>query len=285
MFSRSVPFTTMPDFAKQLSAVASVVRMHAIALLLLVIAIHAGAQDPRIGTWMLVSAQSSLEPANKLSITSVHDGVHVVMSGETHVDFVVKKDGHDTDVPGNPGFNQVELRRIDKHQSEVMEKKNGDVIATLRVKISADGKELTVTTVQKGHPDSITVWTRKGGARVAGDPMAGEWSEDLGKTRMRQGLQLKIEAAGNDGVRFNGDYSYTAHFDGKQYDVKNSRNDTVSLQLVDAHTVEAIYRRDEQESQKDRWVLSADRKQLTLTTSGSYESGQRVSEKLVFNRQ
>ena len=36
-----------------------------------------------------------------------------------------------------------------------------------------------------------------------------------------------------DGVRFSGGYSYTARFDGKPYDVKNSRNDTVTLQLVD----------------------------------------------------
>ena len=33
------------------------------------------------------------------------------------------------------------------------------------------------------------------------------------------------------GVRFAGDFSYTGRFDGKQYDVKNSRNDTVALAM------------------------------------------------------
>ena len=207
------------------------------------------------------------------------------MSGETHIDFIVKKDGHESAVPGNPAFNHVELRRIDKKQSEVTEKKDGAVVSTLRVKISADGKELAVTTIRKGHPDMVSVWTRTGGAKVAGDPMAGEWSEDPGKTRMRQGLQLKIEAAGNDGVRFTGDYSYTAHFDGKQYDVKSSRNDTVMLQLVDAHTVDASYQRDNQQTQKDRWIVSADHQQMTLTTTGTFETGQHITEKLVFKRQ
>jgi hypothetical protein len=102
---------------------------------------------------------------------------------------------------------------------------------------------------------------------------------------LRQGSPLKIEADGNDGVRFSWDFSYAAHFDGKQYNLRDARNDTVTLQLVDAHTVDAIYRRDDQVTQKDRWLVSADGQQMTLTTSGTYESGQHITEKLVFKRQ
>jgi hypothetical protein len=207
------------------------------------------------------------------------------MSGDTHLDFTAKSDGHDTPVPGNPAFNQVELRRIDKRQAEVKEKKDGAVVATVREKLSKDGNELTITTASRGHADQITVWTRSGGAKVAADLLAGEWAQDLSKTRLRQGLVLKIEADGKDGVRFSGDFSYTARYDGKQYDLKNSRNDTVTLELVDPHTVDSIYRRDDQPAQKDRWVVSADGQQMTLTTSGTLETGQRVSEKLVFRRQ
>ncbi len=96
---------------------------------------------------------------------------------------------------------------------------------------------------------------------------------------------LKIEPDGNGGVRFSGDFSYDARFDGKQYDLHNSRNDTVTLQLVDPHTVDSIYRRDDQVAQKDRWVVSADGQQMTLTTTGTLESGQHLTEKLVFKRQ
>jgi hypothetical protein len=243
------------------------------------------AQDPRVGSWTLVSAQSSLKPPDKLSVTALHDAVHVVMSGETHLDFTAKSDGHDTSVPGNPGFNQVELRRIDKRQAEVKEKKDGAVVATVREKLSKDGNELTITTASTGHADRITVWTRSGGAKAAKDLLVGEWTEDLSKTRLRQGLVLKIEPDGNDGVRFSGDFSYTARFDGKQYDLKNSRNDTVTLQLVDPHTVDATYRRDDQVAQKDRWVVSADGQQMTLTTTGTLETGQHLSENLVFKKQ
>lgn len=207
------------------------------------------------------------------------------MTGETHLDFTARSDGHDTPVPANPAFDQVELHRINKKQVNVEEKKNGAVVAMINDKLSADGNELTVTTRSEGHADQITVWKRSGGQKVARDPFSGEWTEDLSKTRLRQGWLLKIEADGNDAVRFSGGYSYTARFDGKPYDMKNSRNDTVQLTLVDPHTVDALYRRDNQVTQKDTWVVSPDGRTMTLNTTATLETGQRVTEKLVFQRQ
>jgi len=259
--------------------------LHKLAWLGLFAAAQLAAADPRVGSWTLISAQSSLDPPNKLSITSLHGTVHVVMSGDTHLDFAAKLDGHEGSLPGNPAFNQIELRRIDKHQVEIKEKKDGSLVATIRDKLSNDGNELTSRTLQSGRADRITVWTRSGGKKSANDLFAGEWTEDLSKTRLRQGMALKIEADGNDGVRFSGDFSYSAHFDGKEYNLKNSRNDTVALRLVDAHTVEAIYRRDDQISQRDQWVVSADGAEMTLTTTGTLESGQQVKETIVFRKQ
>jgi hypothetical protein len=207
------------------------------------------------------------------------------MSGETHLDFTANTNGHQSAAPGNLAFNQIELRRIDKRQAEVKEEKDGTVVATVREKISNDGTELTATTATAGQADRVTVWTRSGGAKVANDLFAGEWTQDLSKTRLRQGLALKIEADGSGGVRFLGDFSYTARFDGKPYDLKNSRNDTVTLALLDPHTVDASYMRDNQVTQNDRWVVSADGQQLTLTTTGTLETGQRLTERLSFKKQ
>jgi hypothetical protein len=259
--------------------------LHKLALLGLFAALQLGAADPRIGSWTLVSAQSSLDPANKLSITRVHDAVHIVISGDTHLDLTAKVDGHDSAVRGNPAFNQIELRRIDKHQVEIKQKKDGALVATIRDKLSSDANELTSTTSQNARPDRITVWNRTGGKKMANDLFAGEWTQDPSKTRLRQGMALKIEADGNGGVRFSGDFSYSARFDGKEYDLKNSTNDTVSLQLVDNHTVDCVYRRGDQITQKDRWVVSSDGAGLTLTTTGTLETGQQVKETLVFRKQ
>jgi hypothetical protein len=207
------------------------------------------------------------------------------MSGETRLDFTANWNGHESAAPGNLAFNQIKLRKIDKRQAEVKEEKDGTVVATVREKISNDGNELTTTTMTAGKADQVTVWTRSGGAKVANDPFAGQWTQDLSKTRLRQGLVLKIEADGRGGIRFLGDFSYTARFDGKQYDLKNSRNDTVTLELVDPHTVDAIYRRGDQVAQKDRWLVSTDGQQMTLSTAGTLETGQRATEKLVFKKQ
>ena len=207
------------------------------------------------------------------------------MAGETHLDFAAKSGGQDTPVAGNLGFDQVELHRINKRQSEVEEKKNGAVVATVGEKLSTDSNELTITTASTGHPNQITVWTRSGGAKVARDPLAGEWTQDLGKTLLQQGLMLKIEPDGNGGVHFSGEFSYTARFDGKQYDLQNSRNDTVTLALVDPHTVDSTYRRNDQVTQKARWAVSADGQQMIMTTAGTFETGQHMTEKLVFKKQ
>lgn len=254
-------------------------------LLGLLAVLQPGAADPRVGTWTLIAAQSSLDPPNRLSVTLQHDSVHVVMTGETHLDFTADLKGHQSPAPGNLAFNEIELRKIDKRQAEVEEKKNGAMVGTIREQLSPDGNELTITTSAKNQADQIAVWRRTGGPRVARELFAGEWTEDLSKSRLRQGLVLKIEMEGGASVHFLGDSSYTARFDGKQYDVRNSRNDTVALELLDPHTVEALYRRDDQITQKDNWLLSADGQKLTLTSAGTLETGQRLTEKLLFKRQ
>jgi hypothetical protein len=274
--NRAIEEVLIPSIAKLGLAVLGVVGMLA--------TMSAAAADPRAGSWTLVSAQSSLDPADKLSIVSSKGMVHVVMTGEMHLDFTAHSDGKNTPVPSNPAFDQIQLHRINKRQVEVIEKKNGAVAATIRNGLSPDGKELTMTTVRPGRPDQISVWTRTGTAKKALDPFAGDWTQDVTETRLREGMNLTIEPESGDRVRFAGDYSYDARFDGRQYDVKNSRNDTVQLAQVDSRTVNAIYRRDQQVTQQDRWVVAPDGRTMTLTTSGTLETGQRFTEKLVFRR-
>jgi len=243
------------------------------------------AADPRIGAWKLVSADSAMDPPRMLSITPQGKGVHVVILGITRLDFTAAWDGRDNHVQNIPAFNQIVMRRIDKYQSEIKEKKNGALVATLRDKVSSDRKELTVTTVQQGHEDQITVWERSGGLQSAANPFVGEWRQDFSKTRLRQGLELKIEPNGRDGVHFVGEFSYTANFDGRDYPLKDSRDDTVALVLIDAHTVDSTYRRGDEIADRDRWVISADGQQMTLTTSGVLGTGERIKETLVFRKQ
>jgi hypothetical protein len=243
------------------------------------------AADPRIGTWKLVSADCVLDPPRVLFITPQGKGVHVVISGNSHLDFTAAWDGHDNHVKNIPAFNQIVMRRIDKNQTEIKEKKNGALIATLRDKISSDHKELTITTTEQGHDDQITVWERSGGLRNTANPFIGEWTEDFSKTRLRQGLALKIEPDGSGGVYFAWEFSYTAKFDGREYPLKGSRDDSVALALIDSHTVDSTYRRGDEITDRDRWVVSADGQQMTLTTTGVLITGEQIKEKLAFRKQ
>lgn len=253
-------------------------------MLFALFAFQTGGTDPRIGSWTLVSARCSMDPANHLSITPVPNGMHVVMSGETHLDFTADTSGKQLAAPGNLGFNQIELHRIGRHEAEIREKKDGTPVATVRERLSSDASVLTSTTSSPGHPAAITVWTRSGGTKDPKDPFAGSWTEDLSKTRLQQGESLKIESDGSGGIRFQGEDSYTARFDGKPYTVTNSRNDTVTLALADPRTVDATYRRDNQVTQKDRWQVSTDGRQMTLSSAATLETGQHITEELAFKR-
>ena len=46
-------------------------------LMLALFAFQPGTADPRVGSWTLVSAQSTMDPANRLTITPVENGTHV----------------------------------------------------------------------------------------------------------------------------------------------------------------------------------------------------------------
>jgi hypothetical protein len=181
---------------------------------ILFVAVRLCAADRRVGDWRLVSADSALDPPRVLFITPQGKRVHVVILGSTHLDFTAAWDGHDNHVQNIPAFNQIVMRRIDKNRSEIKEKENGALVATLRDQVSSDRKELTITTVQQRHEDQISVWERSGGLQNSANPFIGEWTQDFGRTRLRQGLVLKIEPDGRDGVHFVGEFSCTANFDG-----------------------------------------------------------------------
>jgi hypothetical protein len=262
----------------------SVLKLSALKLMwVVVISAPLFAADPRTGTWKLVSADSHLEPPRVLSISHKGKGIHVAISG-INVEFTSNWDGHDNHVQNVPAFNQVVMRRVGKDGAEIKEKKDGALVATLHDKLSADRKELVTTTVKPGRKDEITVWERTGGAHDAGNPFIGEWTQNFSKTRLRQGLVIKIEASGKDGVRFTGDFSYTASFDGRDYPLNDSRDDTVALKLIDPHTVDATYKRGDEVGDRDRWVVSTDGQQMTLTTTGTLGTGEKIKESLVFRK-
>ena len=120
-------------------------------------------------------------------------------------------------------------------QVEVKEK-DGAVVATVRETLSIDGDRVDHHDYEQGHADQDHRLTRSGGTKLAKDLFAGEWTEDLRQDPFA-GAVLRIELTESDGVRFAVSLKPPPILM-ESSDSKNSRNDTVALELVDLHTVD-----------------------------------------------
>jgi hypothetical protein len=128
--------------------------------LLIVIALTstAAATDPFLGTWKLNIPKSKFDgPPPKSStatITAVGDKrkltVHTVPANgpELNTESIAADDGKDYPMKGSPTVDTVSVVRLDGRTIERRDKKNGNVVATLRATVSADGRTMTI--VQRG---------------------------------------------------------------------------------------------------------------------------------------
>lgn len=253
-----------------------------IVALTLVAAVQLFAADPRIGTWKLVSAKVTTDRPNIRTITAVPNGIRVADS-PVGLESTARFDGRDYPVKGIPAFNQISPRQIGKSTIEVTNKKDGKFVNIFTFRVMQGGMEMTGTThFPDGRPDQIVAYTRTGGAKDPANLVIGEWTVNRSKSAMLTQAPLKFEAEGADGVRMSWDFSYSAKLDGKDYPIQNSRDDTVLLRQIDAHTVEAIYKRAGKITDQDRWTVSADGKRLTLSADGTLRSGRRIHTEEVF---
>jgi hypothetical protein len=117
------------------------------------------AQDANMGTWKLNEAKSTFATGATKNTTVVYeaaeaagDNVKVTVDGTdkdgkaTHNEWTGTFDGKDYPVTGDPNTNTRSLKKVDDHTLELIGKKDGKVVTTGRIVVSADGKTRTVTT-------------------------------------------------------------------------------------------------------------------------------------------
>jgi len=113
------------------------------------------AKDAVLGDWVLDRGQSTFDPDNTLQSRSVaiqaKDGgisflqKTVTDRGNTvQSDFSANYDGKDAPISGSQ-LDKVALKRIDAHTVERSGKIGGKVVETATLKVSNDGKTLTIT--------------------------------------------------------------------------------------------------------------------------------------------
>jgi hypothetical protein len=114
------------------------------------------ADDANMGTWKLNEAKSTLAAgATKNSMVvyeAAGDNVKVTVDGTdkdgkaVHSEWTGKFDGKDYPVTGDPTANARSYRKTDVGRLELTGKKDGKVVMTARIAVSADGKTRTVKT-------------------------------------------------------------------------------------------------------------------------------------------
>jgi hypothetical protein len=112
------------------------------------------ADNPNIGTWKLNEAKSKI-PAGAVKNTTVvyeaqGDSVKVTTDGTdrdgkpSHTEWTGKFDGKDYPLTGDSYADSRSYKQINDHTLEFANKKDGKVIASGRVVVSADGKTRTL---------------------------------------------------------------------------------------------------------------------------------------------
>ena len=131
--------------------------VHLSTALLLALALAAAqAPDPFAGTWQLDADNSKFDPgpgptARSMKFEITANGLHhqtltpTLFAGTNIIEYTDKFDGKDYEIVGS-GLDTVSLKRIDAKTIERTGKESGKVSETCTMKISADGKTLTVTT-------------------------------------------------------------------------------------------------------------------------------------------
>jgi hypothetical protein len=140
-----------------------------LTLALCFVAAAAFAANPNLGTWKLNEAKSkipAMAPKNDTVVyEAVGDNIKVTVDGmdgmgkPVHTEWTGKFDGKDYPLTGDPTSNTRSYKKIDDRTTELTNKKDGKVMASGRIVLSADGKSRTVTITADAMGKKVTYTT------------------------------------------------------------------------------------------------------------------------------
>jgi hypothetical protein len=224
------------------------------------------AQSPLDGTWQVNLAQTKFSP-KPLTFYISQGWYHC--AGSCNPSYDIAADGQDHAVAGH-SYDTLSVTVVDDHTISSVAKKGGTGIFEQTRTVSADGKTLTVKTVDHpmngGQPSTYDGVAKRSGVAPSGvHATSGDWiivkqtgsGSELLTTYKTNGDEVTMSDPTGAG--------YTAKLDGNDYPVHGAYGyDAVSLKKINAHTFEETDKRDGTVTDVSTMTISANGKTMTV---------------------
>jgi hypothetical protein len=204
------------------------------------------AQSVFDGTWK-TDIKTIDYPAKPL-VYVFKDGMYECKTCATKT--LVKSDGKDQKVEGNPYADTIAVKLIDKNHVEIISKKSGKVVAVSKYAVSTDGNSMLQEYSSNSAANAEVVKGTTSYARVAFDKtgsnqMSGSWRAQSADKLSDNGLMVtyKSEGAMMNMSTPTGE-SYSAKTDGTEAPYKGDPGTSSVTVKVRKNTLEETYKRD-----------------------------------------
>lgn len=183
----------------------------------------------------------------------------------------VKADGSDQKLTGTDAFDTVSVKVIDARTVDQTFKKAGKTREVMRITASEDGAHRTVRFTlypENGsaplNEEMTEVLVEKGPA--GSHAISGTWGGQKLASISGNATTTYKEIPGGLSMTSTSGMSFTAKFDGKDYPIQGSPTvDTVSLKLIDDHTIDATLKHTGKVVEVQHMVIDAGGKTGTVT--------------------
>ncbi|WP_130619125.1 hypothetical protein [Dyella amyloliquefaciens] len=119
------------------------------------------------GTWKVDMSQVQL--SKKPSVIVLQSGMYDCKSCVPH--FMVKADGQDHPITGNPYFDAAAVEVVDAHTVKITDKKGGKVVASVTSTVSPDGKTVHDDYTDSSNTNSAPITGSEDWVKVAAGPV------------------------------------------------------------------------------------------------------------------
>jgi len=225
------------------------------------------AQSPFDGTWRLDNSES--QPSTVHYDYLLQDGIYHCTTCDPPVE--IRADGQDHKITGEPCYDTVSVKVVDDHRTEETDKRNGKIVGTLKLAVSADGRTATEEWTESCNAKGDVVAGQDIMSRVAdgprgAHPISGSWKILKRLQRSENALVITMKLVG-DTFTFADptDQGYTAKLDGTETPIKGDISGTVvSVKQIDERTMQETEKHDGKVAEVTRFVVSGDGKTLTI---------------------